>query len=325
MKKLLAFLLAAASAASMAVTALAQPASEADTVQAAAEPALLFGADEETGKQLGDLLMPGTTYQFPLSLVDGSGSAAPLTEEDLKENRFTIRNTRGEEAMTSFKVVNGDDGYVLEAVTAAGWPTEQTTVAYTIQLKNKATGRTLVSQTARFSVGYDILPDAAVEAAADDAYVQVDPAAPVVTQNQFERMDDILRGEAVTLYGDNWYFTVRVTEQSDLNLVHNENAIKEVAQMFEEQDFKFLSFPAGPRFDFTGTMVIDVEEEAFEEAFVYRYYKGVLTRLDAEYDTDLGTVSFETKRLGRFVVTNKEIPDGTVVEEGFHNVDDWDV
>ena len=50
---------------------------------------------------------------------------------------------------------------------------------------------------------------------------------------------------------------------------------------------------------------------------VYRYLRGVLEKIDATVDADNETVSFETKNLGRFVLTDKEIADGTVVDESF--------
>lgn len=103
-------------------------------------------------------------------------------------------------------------------------------------------------------------------------------------------------------------------------MLYNERAIREVSSKFEDQNFMYVSFPGGPAFDFTGTMTIDVSEvmEDFGGNFhVYRYLRGVLEKIDATVDADNETVSFETKNLGRFVLTDKEIADGTVVDESF--------
>ena len=103
-------------------------------------------------------------------------------------------------------------------------------------------------------------------------------------------------------------------------MLHNEKAIKEISSKFEDQNFKYVSFPGGPSFYFTGTMTIDVSDEMEDfggNFYVYRYLRGKLEKIDAVVDTEEETISFETKNLGRFVITDKELADGTIVDESF--------
>ena len=49
--------------------------------------------------------------------------------------------------------------------------------------------------------------------------------------------------------------------------------------------------------------------------YVYRYANGKMYKLNASFDAEENTLSFRTNKLDTFVVTDKEIKDGTVVVE----------
>ncbi len=105
-----------------------------------------------------------------------------------------------------------------------------------------------------------------------------------------------------------------------VNMLYNERAIREISSKFEDQNFKYVSFPGGPAFDFTGTMTIDVSEvmEDFRRqlpCLPLPQRRAGENRCNRRRDEE--TVSFETKNLGRFVLTDKEIADGTIVDESF--------
>ena len=68
-------------------------------------------------------------------------------------------------------------------------------------------------------------------------------------------------GDKVTFTNGVWRYEVRVSGQESVNMLHNEKAIKEISSKFEDQNFKYVSFPGGPSFYFTGTMTIDVSDE----------------------------------------------------------------
>ena len=170
------------------------------------------------------------------------------------------------------------------------------------------------------TVGYPTIPDEALADVEDGGSVFVAADAPVITTKQFEQLDKAADGGKVTFTNGLWSYQVRVSGQESLNLLHNERAIKEVSSKFEDQNFKYISFPGGPAFDFTGTMTIDLSEEMEDfggQFYVYRYLQGRLHQLDATVDLDAQTLSFQTKNLGRFVITDKAIADGTLVDESF--------
>ena len=124
-------------------------------------------------------------------------------------------------------------------------------------------------------------------------------------------------GKEVTFANDDWEYSVRVNGMKDTNMVSNSDEIDEITEKYENNDFKFVSFPAGPEFRSTGTLSIDVSSEmdSYEgKFFVYRYLSGKLIKMDTTLNVDEEVLSLKTKQLGRFVITNKAITGTTVVE-----------
>ena len=62
--------------------------------------------------------------------------------------------------------------------------------------------------------------------------------------------------------------------------------------------------------------VSDLEAGFKGNYYVYRYLNGKLTKLDASFVEEDETLVLETNTLGRFVITDKEIKDGSTVVEG---------
>ncbi len=151
--------------------------------------------------------------------------------------------------------------------------------------------------------------------AKENSTITVKNASPIITEEQFRELDSQLETETLTIEGRGWSYDVRIKEQSTVNMKHYRRSISEIVQRFPEQEFLFLSFPAGPVFDFTGTLSIDVSDllEEHDTLYAYSYYQGKLSRIWATVDEYEGTLSFPTKYFGHFVITDKEIPHGTVV------------
>lgn len=333
MKPMLSLFLALLAAASLTLPALAaEPAPEAVPGLSQAEEAPAPDAHPASEAQyelsleegaLDELLLPGDTYEFPLFLSIDGQEPVPVRERHIKELKFRVQVLSGREAVTSFRVEEVDGIYHLRIKTQSGWPAEQTKVTAAVRLVEKTTGRVLADLDADFRVGYARIPNESLEGVQDGEYVYVESSAPVITAEQFAKLDRYAEGGKVTFTNGTWRYEVRVTEQGSLNLLYNSSAIKPIVAKYEDQNFKFVSFPAGPTFDLNGTMTIDVadEMELFGGKFyVYRYYKGVLTRIPAVLDPDDQSLSFDTKQLGRFVITDREIPDGTIVEDGFNGI-----
>jgi len=320
MKRSISLLLAMAAVLSMGLNALAleysgSPATTTATESRAATGGLVLDKALGSDVALKGLLAPNQTLRFPILVADSDGNR-PLTDKDLEGARLRVENQRNSSAVLSVKVVEEGSGYALEVKTLSGYPTDIRNYEGQLKLLKKSDGTVLRSVELSFSVGYASVSDNAVEEAAQGDTLYLDKNAPVITQKQFETMDDTLNGRKATLAGTNWTYEVRVTGQDSVNLVYDNRSVKEILTQYEDQDFVFLSFPAGPAFDFTGTLTLDVSGEEFEDYYVYSYYNGRLNRVYADYDAYDETLSFQTKYLGRFVLTDTEIKNGAQIQGG---------
>lgn len=314
MKKFVSMFLAVCAMSAMSVSAFAQ---QAGAVNVTSDQAMKLSFGEETFNQM---LLPGETYTYPLYLEGEDGTLVPLSEEQLKDVKLRAEKKGGKSAVASFQVEEKDNLYQLEVKTQAGWPTEQTEVEGAVKAVKRSNGQVVGTAEVELTVGYPTIRDEALAAAKADEYILVDNSAPVISEKQFQQLDRDVNGGKVTFTNGQWNYRVRISGQEAVNLLHNERAIKEVSSKFEDQNFKYVSFPGGPSFDFTGTLTIDVSDEMEEfggSFYVYRYLRGALEKIDATVDLDEETISFETKNLGRFVITDREIADGTVVDESF--------
>ena len=314
MKKFVSMFLAVCAVSSMSVTAFAR---QAEAINVTSDEAIKLSFGEE---KFEELLQPGQTYTYPLYIEQGDGSVVPLTDEHLEDVRLRAECKNSQNAVSSFKVEEEDDVYQLEVVTEAGWPTEQIEVEGSVKAVKRSNGQVVSSADATLTVGYPTISDSALEGAEYGEYVFINADAPVITSKQFETLDELTDSGKVTFTNGMWNYEVRVSGQESVNMLHNEKAIKEISSKFEDQNFKYVSFPGGPSFYFTGTMTIDVSEEMEDfggNFYVYRYLRGKLEKIDAVLNTDDQTISCETKNLGRFVITDKELADGTIVDESF--------
>lgn len=304
MKKITALIMALAMTASMAVVA--------------------FAEGETTGKDInisgdleGALLTPGETYEYPVLIGD-----ADITAEDLESYKTEVRITAGGSAIDSAKINEKEEGkYTLDVKVKAGWPTAQTNAKIRLRLLDKKTSKEISVKEISFKTGYKVMDDAYVNGLTQGEYITVDPTAPVITKAQLAKIAELNNYKAVTFtYGD-WSYTVNVTDKDTINMLSNTNAIKEIMTKFENNQFKFVTFPAGTDFGVNGKVEIDVSAEMDDfdsKFFVYLYADGKLTKIDSKLDADTSTLSFTAKKLGRFVITDKEIKD-TIVVEGSNN------
>lgn len=313
MKKALSFVLAMATMASMAVTAFAQ--TNLDTMESTqVENGIYFAADE-SGATIDGLLTPGEEYSFTVQIKEEGQELTDLTEEHLEGKKFDISAEEGKSNIETFKIEEAGGKYNLIVETRKFWPSEQQLVNYTVKLINRSTGKAEYTNNLEFFVGYEYADDAQINSLEEGDYIEVDPNRPVYTKAQLEKIAKLNNYKKVTFTNGSWKYTVNVTDMDNLNLLHNESAIKEIITQFEDQDFKFVSFPAGPTFNQNGKVEIDVssEIEGFNGSYyVYRYLNGKLSLIDSTFSEEDETLSFETRTLGRFVITNKEITDEIV-------------
>ena len=80
---------------------------------------------------------------------------------------------------------------------------------------------------------------------------------------------------------------------------------------YPAQNFRFLSFPAGPDFGGAGTMVLDVEDlpEFDGEFYLYRRLGDRLYYLKSQYDPQEQTLTFRPSQLGNYLITDRKLGD----------------
>ena len=310
MKKLLAILFSAVTlAASSAMTVLADTATDTQTTPISN---IIFAQDDNVDIN-GGLLTPGEEYRFLLQYTTAStgdkvdDSAMDFTDEQLSGNKFLIETKMGRSSMESFKIAKSGGKYYLVARPRATYPTEQNDVEYKIRLVATKTGDVIHEKTVSFKVGFPTISDDELFSASVEEPIYVSNEAPVITEDQFEDINFYTSGKAATFTNGDWTINVRVGGLKDRNLYSTSESIPEIETKFEDNLFRFVSFPANPRFDYTAKVSVDVSNEfdSFEDGFVlYRYEDGVLTHMPSEYDHDSAQVTFSTKELGTFVLTN---------------------
>ena len=310
MKKLLAILFSAVTlAASSAMTVFAEPATDTQTPPISN---IIFAQDDDTDIN-GGLLTPGEEYRFLLQYTTaGSGDkvdtgASDFTDTQMNGSKFLIETRMGRSSMESFKIAKSGGKYYLIAKPRAVYPTEQNDVEYKIRLVNSKSGDVLHEKTVAFRVGFPTISDDELFSASVEEPIYITNDAPVITEQQFEDINFYTSGKAATFTNGDWSINVRVGGLKDRNLYSTAEGIPEIETRFEDNLFRFISFPANPRFDYTAKVTVDVSNEfdAFDDKFVlYRYEDGVLTHMPSEYDHDSAQVTFSTKELGTFVLTN---------------------
>lgn len=328
MKKSVSFLLALMAVATVNLNSFAME-NSVNTQENAVSEEILLENDNKTSKfvlslgktdneiELSSLLTPNQTLRFPILVTDENSKTEQFNSELSDEFRVKIETKLGKNAVNSIKIVEDNKLYYLEIKTVLGYPTEQFDYEGSMKITSKTTGETLGTMNVSFKTGYEKVSDEAIEAAKNGAYLFIDDKNPVITAEQFSEIDKAVNGDKIIITNGHWAYEVRVNGQTSVNLHNNQKSIKEILTKFENQDFRFVNFPAGPAFDFTGKLTIDVSEflEENDEIFVYSYYNNKLNKVFATINYDEGTASFDTKYFGRFVITNEEIKNGTFVED----------
>ncbi|MEG1779200.1 MAG: hypothetical protein RR263_03790, partial [Oscillospiraceae bacterium] len=123
MKKVLSMILAVLAVSAMTVPAFAQNTQTDNQTSIEARTiaeGISFAADEKTDTKLGDLLTPGKTYKFKLSITDKNGKTTDFSSDNMENHRFSVQNDKNSSAITSIGVVESEGDYFLQVVTASG-------------------------------------------------------------------------------------------------------------------------------------------------------------------------------------------------------------
>ncbi len=295
MKKIVSLALVVLMIATMAVTAFA------------AVDSISFGADAN-GITLGEgVLAPNTTYKFPVLIAKDGAENSDFTPEDLEGHRFDVTVSKGSGAISTPKIVEEGGKYYLTFTTYRNYSSKATDVSVKVRYLSRNPLQEIASVTTDFSVGYAQLPGSAVENLNKGDALQVPPSNPIVTASQLEAFAKLNDYKAVTLQYGIWSMNVKVNNLGDLNLYSTTAPIMEIVKKYENNQFKFLSFPANPNFGTKGTLTIDVSdiENDFDgEFYLYKYQDSRLYYLTSNYDEAAGTLSFTPSQLGSYVITD---------------------
>ena len=274
-----------------------------------------IGADED-GVVLGDdVLEPGKEYKFPVSLtVDGKDTK--ITEELMDGYKFNYSKISSK-GMSRFEIEEHKGQYYLYVEARDTVTTKPVDVKYNVKLVRKSNNLSVFTQEVKFQYGYDEADSDYINGLDEGDTVEISNDNPVITGTMFDKIAKINNYKNVTLAGNDWEFTVNVTDETTKNMVHNNAGIKAVLAAYPDQDFKFFSFPGKPSFSATGRMALNVDDivDDFEKMYTYRYANGTIYRINATFDGDENTLTFRTNKLDNFFVTNKFIEDGTVVSD----------
>ena len=274
-----------------------------------------IGADED-GVVLGDdILEPGKEYKFPVSLTVG-GKAVKITDELMDGYKFSYSKISSK-GMSRFEIEEYKGQYYLYVEARDTVTTKPVDVKYNVKLVRKSNNLSVFTQEVKFQYGYDEADSDYINGLDEGDTVEISNDNPVITGTMFDKIAKINNYKNVTLAGNDWEFTVNVTDETTKNMVHNNAGIKAVLAAYPDQDFKFFSFPGKPSFSATGRMALNVDDivDDFEKMYTYRYANGTIYRINATFDGDENTLTFRTNKLDNFFVTNKFIEDGTVVSD----------
>lgn len=272
---------------------------------------LVIGEDEEGVRLEEDLLEPGEEYRFPVSLRTEDDGEISITDQLLEEYRFTYTRLSGT-GVKRFEIADYRGSYYLYVETETTKSSDLEDVKYRVKLLQESDRQAAINQQIRFTYGYQELDNRYVKSLEKGETVEIDNDAPVLTQRQLERIAELNDYRRVTLAGDDWSYTVMLSDEEDKNFRFTNAGVKEILEKYPDQDFKFFTFPGTPSFSTTGTVVLDVSDvaEEFGQLYTYRYADGQIYYIKAVPGEEEDTLTFRTRRLDTFLVTNRSLPLG---------------
>ena len=340
MKKIFALALAAIMTASMATVAFAAPSQEVivgyDEDDAKFNTFYTINSDNQVTGTAGTELKSGARIATPLALfTDADGDNVVDSTEidgwytidsDYNKNVIARADWKVGEAEVSIEkvkfadasalpsgITKGDYVYCLVVTMPENMTNKTEDVAGTVKV-----GRT--TSSAKDSAG-EVKVDFAYYA---DATLTGDSSTPwdggeltsgetgIVTFDKAEGEIDIDFEDVAT-------FTVDVTGQGKLNLAWNTDFDKEFGAMYDYANLSFLEFEGTPSFNKNGILYIYAEDE---NTFVYEAAEDGAKAIDATWNEDYGAWEIKTRKLTKYVISDVELDEKTVTEDGSSSTTD---
>lgn len=300
MKK--AFALAAAAVLTLVVTALSAPAYAQDK----AGKELTLGYDGGVSAEIS-LLQPQEIYYFPVEFTQ-NGVLQPLPARESEALTLTLQS--GGKGIATAEVVAWDGISYVKIKTDNTRTGQQHSSSYLLSY-HQGGQRYEKSFTVRTG-----LRPASIGHVTAGQDIAVKGHMPLYTVRQQMELARINGWRPVTFTGEGWQFTGTLTAKDVVDFTASTGSIPEVKRFLAGSEVFYLSFPGGGNFQ-DGKLTIDVSSFAHRwegPVYAYRYLYGRLYRVPARYDSENGTITLSITNLGRYVITDKQLPEATVVE-----------
>jgi len=285
-------------------------------------------------------LDPGTEYKFKvyyvntaggtnISAVDAQNHITPILDSMMAGGKFRLRAVKGSSVISTAKVEKRGSGnsatYRLTITTKENWSTKETDVEYTLAVTNQGAGGVPFAQgNMTFKVGYGRFTDEEIDSFAEGDIITISNDFPVILKKQFETLAKNYNYKAIQFESEDgiWSYLGRVSGMGDTNFTYSRDVVPAIVTKFEDQEFEFLTFGAGVNFPTNGEMRIDVSDfsDEFNTMYTYLYRDGKLTPISTTYDSGADELVFRTNYLGSFVITNEQITDTTIINQGNQTV-----
>ena len=247
-------------------------------------------------------------------------NGTPITEkDDLKGWKIKAEWKVGEiEGKPEFEFVKIDNKYqyAVTFVLPEGAEVKDTDLAGSITIYDKSSDlkeAELKVNKVEFGTAYGYNQDI-LENVEDD----LKDAEIVVFKDALEGGEG-LEGEYTMCLGDIFEFTVDVTGQGKLNLKNNQDFNKEFAAMYDYANIDFLTFEMEPTFNKIGTAYIYADEDAY----IYEVTAdGAKEIKGLTWDEDYEAWTFKTRTLGAYAISDVELDETTVTEDGSSSTTD---
>ena len=269
----------------------------------------------------------------------------PLTEEAISgplnsnyTGRLRLRSGRGTTTLSRSEIRTRGTGaartYHLQLDTRASYNTRQTDVSFTLLTSGTLPPTTTVipgdpdadpvipdvtiyrgnpiQSAVSLVVGWPRMTDDDIDSYAEGDTVTITNDYPVIMRRQIERLvrNYSYRPIHLAFEDGSWEYTGRMSGMGDTNFFTTQDVVPALMNRFD-QDFKFLSLPAGVTFPTNGEFRIDVSDvsDDWDRIYTYLYRNGNLTPISTNYDSLDDMIYFRTNFLGSFVMTDVEITD----------------
>jgi len=283
------------------------------------------------------MLIPNSEYFFDIYYNSTAGDVTqhvrvaletglvPLTEASISgelgsdyTGRLRLRSGRGTTTISRSELRTRGSGiartYHVQLETRASYNTRQTDVSFNLETTGTlpTAGVDLVRSTIAFVVGWPRMTADHIDIYSEGDTVTISNEYPVIMRREIERLVRQHNYRPIHLAFDDgsWEYTGRMSGMGDTNFFTTQDVVPALMNRFD-QDFKFLSLPAGVTFPTNGELRIDVSDvsDDWDRIYTYLYRNGNLTPISTNYDSLDDMIYFRTNFLGSFVMTDVEITD----------------